>query len=125
VPVSGLTDATALSAGSAHTCALRADSLVFCWGANGFGQLGDGTTLSRPWPETVEFGAVPGAIAVTAGGFHTCALLDNGIPYCWGSNFTGQLGDGTTTDRHTPVKVPSFSLDDDLTIRETPPLSVD
>lgn len=103
VAVSGLTNVTALEAGAQNTCALLANGTVRCWGVNNFGQLGDGTTLSRSVPTTVS--GLSNVIAVAAGGSHTCALLVNGIARCWGVNGSGRLGDGTTVNRLTPVTV--------------------
>ena len=100
VEVSGLTGATALAAGEFFTCALRDDSTVWCWGANGFGQLGDGTTADSPVP--VQVAGLPDpddhpALALTAGNGHTCVLVDDlGEPaLCWGANTFGQLGHKT------------------------------
>jgi alpha-tubulin suppressor-like RCC1 family protein len=69
-----------------------------------FGQLGDGTTTDRATPVEVV-GLSPGAAAVTAGGNFTCALTRDGGVTCWGSNAGGQLGDGTTVDRRSPIAV--------------------
>jgi alpha-tubulin suppressor-like RCC1 family protein len=96
--------ATALAAGWSHTCALLADGRVQCWGNNSLGQLGDGTTTQRSTPTTVT-GLGGMATALAAGGEHTCALLEGGRVQCWGYNSAGQLGDGTTTSRSTPVTV--------------------
>lgn len=93
-----------ITAGSSHTCALTTDGKVYCWGYNRSGRLGDGTTTDRSLPAPVN--ALPdGVIAVEAGGSHTCALTADGKVYCWGDNYSGQLGDGTTTNRLTPVLV--------------------
>ncbi len=87
-----------------HTCAVTDAGAVRCWGNNEYGQLGDGTRSHRLTP--VQVGRMPGRItAVAAGGYHTCALTSAGGVLCWGSNATGQLGDGTTTDRNRPVDV--------------------
>ncbi len=102
--VVGLTNAAALSAGSDHTCALTNAGGVKCWGRNDFGQVGDGTTTHRPTPVGVT-GLGSGVAAVAAGGNHTCALTTAGGVKCWGRNNQGQLGDGTTIDRTTPVNV--------------------
>ncbi|MFL5492819.1 MAG: RCC1 domain-containing protein [Gemmatimonadales bacterium] len=88
------------SGGGDHTCGLAADS-VYCWGSNGRGQLGNGTTTPRKVPTLVA-----GDIAfsgVTVGGDHTCAWTAAHQAYCWGDNHAGQVGDGTTADRHQPV----------------------
>ncbi|MBX3313773.1 MAG: hypothetical protein KF906_05575 [Actinobacteria bacterium] len=102
--VTGLTGATAITAGGGgHSCALLTNGTAKCWGNNGSGQLGDGTTTNRLTPTTVT--GLTGATAITPGGGHSCALLTNGTAKCWGNNVDGQLGDGTTTNRLTPVTV--------------------
>jgi hypothetical protein len=95
----------AVAGGRFHTCALKGGQ-VYCWGRNGNGQLGDGTYTNRITPTLVADGAMgnSGVTAVAAGAFHTCAIK-SGALYCWGYNFYGQLGDGTTTDSSTPVAV--------------------
>jgi len=92
-----------LSSGGSHTCHVKDDATIRCWGGNFSGQLGDGTTTNRSTPVTV--GGFAGAVAVAAGSNHTCALLADGTARCWGSNGVGQLGDGTVTNRRTRVIV--------------------
>jgi alpha-tubulin suppressor-like RCC1 family protein len=95
-----------LAAGYIHTCALRRDASLACWGANTWGQLGDGTRTDRATPTSI---AAPGRIAALAAGTrHSCALMNDGSLACWGDNTYGQLGDGTTTARLTPVAVPGL-----------------
>ncbi|MEM1684389.1 MAG: hypothetical protein QXD60_01365, partial [Nanopusillaceae archaeon] len=89
--------------GEFHTCALLSNGSVACWGANGYGQLGDGTNTDRNTPVLVQ--NINNAVAISAGQSHTCALLSSGLVVCWGRNNYGQLGDGTNTDRNTPVLV--------------------
>ena len=91
-----------IAAGAYYTCALKGGQ-VYCWGANGNGQLGDGTTTDRTTPTLVADGAMgnSGVTAITASSaYHTCALK-GGKVYCWGRNSYGQLGDGT--DRKSVV----------------------
>ena len=97
--------ATAVSAGNNHNCAILNDKSVKCWGDNGSGQVGDGSTTTRKSPVAVGLGSNRTATAIHAKGNHTCAILDNGSLVCWGKNDVGQLGDGTTTNRNTPVEV--------------------
>jgi alpha-tubulin suppressor-like RCC1 family protein len=93
--------------GAYHTCALKSDSTVNCWGYNVYGQLGDGTTTQRLSPTSVP--GLTGVAALTAGSSHTCALKTDGTVRCWGNNGDGQLGDVTTTPRVSPTAVPSLT----------------
>ncbi|MCB0977911.1 MAG: hypothetical protein KDB02_10680 [Acidimicrobiales bacterium] len=97
------TGAVAISGGDTHTCALRQDASIVCWGSNFNGELGDGTETGSTTPVQVD-GLAP-ASAVSAGGGHTCAVLVDTTVRCWGDNREGQLGNGTTDDSATPVTV--------------------
>ena len=153
VAVFGLsTGVAAISAGSAHSCALMSSGGVKCWGSNTLGQLGDGTTTDALTPVDVVglppgitelstggdqtcalttagevwcwgfrllgngtsggsstpvavSGLTSGVTAISVGGQHACAVTGPGGVKCWGTNWAGQLGDGTTTERVTPVDV--------------------
>ncbi|MDQ8155205.1 MAG: hypothetical protein P3B98_11150, partial [Gemmatimonadota bacterium] len=109
-------DSTSLVSGGSHSCAivsvssnaLRPAGSVLCWGANGYGQLGDGFAISGIASSNVAVGvALPGITftSLTAGENHTCGVSSTGSAYCWGRNNSGQLGDGTSTDTSTPVLV--------------------
>jgi alpha-tubulin suppressor-like RCC1 family protein len=94
----------AVSAGGtrAHTCGVTTANVAYCWGSNGEGQLGDGTTTNRRRPVRVLGGLA--FRQVGAGGRHTCGVTPTNAAYCWGRNFYGQLGDGTTLLRTRPVR---------------------
>ena len=93
-----------IAAGESHTCAVTTAGDAYCWGYNGFGQFGDGTTTNRSTPVLVSGGQT--WASVTSGWFrHTCGVTTGGEAYCWGLNSDGQLGDGTGTNRSVPVKV--------------------
>lgn len=96
--------AVGVAAGNAHSCVLDDTGRVRCWGANHFGQLGDGTTHGRLSP--VEVVGLPAdVVAIDAQGDTTCALDAGGAVWCWGHNHHGQLGDGTTEPRNRPALV--------------------
>jgi alpha-tubulin suppressor-like RCC1 family protein len=99
-----LSDVAAIAAGTSHTCALTTAGAVHCWGNNSYGQLGDGSTTPRTTPVAVS-GLDSGVAAIAVGGTHSCALTTAGAVRCWGKNLVGQLGDGSTTYRTTPVDV--------------------
>ena len=93
-----------VDAGGSHACAQRSDHSLFCWGSNAFGQLGIGNTTNHSSP--VQVTALGTSVtSVSAGNLHTCATKSNGTVWCWGSNANGQLGNGGTTDRSSPVRV--------------------
>ena len=108
---------TAVTAGSNHVLALSVDGTVWTWGMNDHGQLGDDTLNDRGvvaavvvpnvWQgdKIVEYRPLDRVIATAAGPHHSLALLADGTVVAWGANDRGQLGDGTTDDRHTPVPV--------------------
>lgn len=105
VDVSGLASGVnSIAAGTAHVCALTSAGGVKCWGKNLYGQLGDGSITDRLTPADVS-GLTSGVSAIMAGGNHTCAITNVGSVKCWGYNAQGQLGDGTKTQRLTPVDV--------------------
>lgn len=102
-PLPSLENATALVAGSQHTCALRTDGSVWCWGGNSAGQLGEGTTSSLGLPVPVV-GRLR-ATTLAAGGDFTCALEEQGQLWCWGDDRRGQLSRGTTVFSPSPSEI--------------------
>jgi alpha-tubulin suppressor-like RCC1 family protein len=97
----------AVAIGGGHNCALTTEGGVKCWGSNAYGQLGDGSTTYQTAPVDVV-GLSSGVAEIAAGDYHTCALMTTGGIKCWGTNTHGALGDGTTTQRLTPVDVVGF-----------------
>jgi len=111
VDVAGLPERiVAVTAGKDHTCALTVLGAVKCWGSNEFGQLGNGSAADSSKPAEVE-GLSEGVSEISAGSSHTCALTRGGGMKCWGSNKYGQLGDGTSENRRTPVGVRGLTQD--------------
>lgn len=105
VAVTGLASGVAaVSAGVNETCAVTTSGGVKCWGWNGQGQLGDGTTVDSSTPVDVV-GLASGVARVAVGSSHACALTVAGAVKCWGAAGRGQLGNGTNTASSTPVDV--------------------
>lgn len=99
-----------ISAGTLTGCVLNATGGVKCWGFNNWGGVGDGTTTTDVRYSPVDVvGLSSGVVFVTESVYHSCALLASGGVKCWGYNDGGQLGDGTTTDRSSPVSVNGLS----------------
>jgi alpha-tubulin suppressor-like RCC1 family protein len=127
---------TSISAGGQHTCAI-ANNKAFCWGSNDNGELGTGNTLRTDVATLVanSYDSYYRILSLSAGGHTSCLQGYNGrrralFPYsttCWGNNHEGAVGDGTTTDRPTPVRVwsspfsqSSISVGDDHTCAVLP-----
>jgi len=99
--------ATGVSSYSATTCAVLDDGTVRCWGANTYGQVGDGTTVIRSTPQPVT--GLTGVTQVASGDGHSCARRSDGTVWCWGLNSNGQLGLGNQTSSSVPVAVPGLT----------------
>ncbi|WP_415835248.1 PKD domain-containing protein, partial [Corallococcus soli] len=94
-----------IAAGGAHSLIVRQDGTSAAWGHNGYGQLGDGTTVDRLLPVPVRVQGLTGATALSATAYHTLALKQDGTVWAWGYNDSGQLGDAADALRMTPTTV--------------------
>ncbi len=120
VSVRSITTLSQVSAGFSHSCAvsgertigtisLPGDGTIWCWGLNRSGQLGNRSQLDSSRP--VKVSGITTATQVSAGGDHSCALLENGEVKCWGWNFEGQLGNGTIISSSVPVQVSGIPVE--------------
>ena len=124
VDVIGLSSGVrAIAAGAAHSCALTSTGGVKCWGLNQHGELGNGTTFSTSVPVDVS-GLKSGVIGITAGGFQSCALLQDGGVKCWGSDASVQLGDDTITYHLKPASIDGFGAPKAVLAVASPSVSV-
>lgn len=96
-----------LAGGASQTCALAESGTVQCWGNNGSGQLGNGTTTTSTSPVAVS--GITDAVQIAAGREHSCAVLTGGTVQCWGRNISGELGNGTNSNSALPVSVLGIS----------------
>lgn len=96
---------TSISAGTSHTCALSGSGQAYCWGYDGDGALGNGSTFGGRIPQVVQQPAGVTFVQISSNYLHSCGLTSGGQAYCWGENGWGQLGDNSTTDRNAPVAV--------------------
>ncbi len=93
-----------------HTCGVDAAGTVFCWGRTGCDRYDaaerpPNDCVDRNWEDATRIGLVAPALSIAVGLHHSCALLQNHEVWCWGSNYYGQLGDGTRVDSEVPVRV--------------------
>lgn len=99
--VTSANDWLSISTGCHHTCGIKADTSLWCWGNNNSGQLGDGTWSNEKSPVSVSIGYSQ----VSGGNVHTCGIIPDGSLYCWGENENGQLGDGSGDNQNTPTQI--------------------
>ena len=108
-PLQTTTRAAVVVAGIYHSCAIGINSVAYCWGYNGYGQLGtaDLNTTNANVPTQVHAAGTYTWTSITAGAYHTCGISSNGgnIARCWGYNFGGSVGDNSTTTRYIPTAV--------------------
>ena len=107
VAVAGGTSFRSIRAGGRHTCGLTAGGRIYCWGDNGSGQIGDGTTSGRTRPTQVPDLSFTD---VAAGGSHSCGIASDGKAWCWGDGFSGQLGYGQLSNEASPVEVDAGAI---------------
>jgi alpha-tubulin suppressor-like RCC1 family protein len=108
--VSGLTEVTKIAAGFTHSLALKADGTLWAWGDNSVGELGDGTTRARDWPDRstpVKVSGLAGVTAIAGGDLLSLAVTGDGAVWAWGLN--AGIKDGMPTDASTPVQVSGLS----------------
>ena len=108
IAVPGVANATAIAAGTGFSCALLADQSAVCWGDDRDGEIGDGTVTTAPRAPAPVTG-LAGGRALVAQAQHACAILSDGSLVCWGSNTSGQIGDGTLVNRSQPTPVPGLT----------------
>lgn len=94
----------AISTGFFHTCGLAGDGTAHCWGHNGFGQFGDGTRTPRNETPTPAAGGLRFS-SFSSGTVHSCGVTETGAAYCWGWNYAGNLGNGSSQSTEVPVPV--------------------
>jgi alpha-tubulin suppressor-like RCC1 family protein len=100
--------AKAVAAGARHSCALLTDGTVTCWGEGSYGELGNGLRVDAPTPTPSAVRDLTKVTAIAAGEQYTCALVEDGSVWCWGTNSTGQLGDGTVMTTGVPAAVAGY-----------------
>lgn len=96
-----------VTTGTYHSCAMTSDAKIACWGYNAWGQLGNNSTTNSRIPVWIyQNGEIAGETAVDLGGGvnRGCAVVASGKSFCWGRNFDGQIGDGTTVNRQVPTE---------------------
>ena len=104
--------ATAISVGESTSCAILDNSSIVCWGDGDQGAIGDNGTQHRSSPTLVHgIGGTNPPVAISSGGNHHCALMENGSVMCWGLGSFGRLGDGGATNKLIPTYTMPFGND--------------
>ena len=107
--VGGITNWSQVAAGGLHSLGLTSTGILYAWGYNAQGRLGDNTTSTRSSPVTVISPFAPWT-RIAAGGSHSLGMTSIGVAYAWGLNNFGQIGDNTTSSRLSPVTVSNFGI---------------
>ncbi len=109
-----------IAAGQLHSCGIGSNNMLYCWGDNTYGQLGDSTQTQRLTPVATSQGSIPAGVtfdSIKAGYSHTCVLGSDSNIYCWGADDSAQLGDGAMTpSRSVPVTVPTGVIPTSVTL---------
>ena len=113
-----------------HTCVIKVEGSLWCWGKNDYGQLGNGTTFGSFYDLSTPEGMVQVDMdrdwqAIAVGPSHTCALKKEGSLWCWGRNTSGELGDGTTVTKGEPSPVSNFPSGSQIAMEQTRTCSID
>jgi alpha-tubulin suppressor-like RCC1 family protein len=101
-------DWASVSAGDAHTCGVRKNGKLYCWGDDYSGQIGDGDTNASPVTAPLRIGTFEDWGTVSAGHGHTCGARTNGKLYCWGDDSRGQIGDNDDVGATAPRRIGTF-----------------
>ena len=108
------------SAGN-HSCVIASDDKAYCWGHNGFGQLGNNNTVNSLTPVAVDTAGVLASKTIkqiASGGISSCVIASDDKAYCWGSNNFGQLGNGNLKNSSTPTPVSTTGVLAGKTIKQ-------
>jgi alpha-tubulin suppressor-like RCC1 family protein len=109
VQIGSSTNWSAVSCGYLHVIALETSGKIWTWGSNSFGQLGQNTAISANRSSPVQVGALTTWLKIVAGGYHCLATKTDGTLWAWGYNADGQLGQGNTAYKSSPVQVPGVA----------------
>ncbi|MDP9335114.1 MAG: DUF6531 domain-containing protein, partial [Actinomycetota bacterium] len=117
---------TAIATNGEHSLALRSDGTLWAWGYNQYGQVGNGSTHTTYVTTPTQVKNLTGIVSIAAGFRHSLAVRNDGTVWAWGQNgYYGELGDGTTTDRSTPVQVVGLSNGTQVAGGETNSVALD
>jgi alpha-tubulin suppressor-like RCC1 family protein len=111
VQVIGLSNNTLnVAAGASNACTLGNNGAVWCWGMNGWGQVGNGGATDTNFPTAQSVSTISGIDSLSSYYLHTCAMNPTGQVWCWGDNLNGRLGTGSTSPRVSNVPVAVVGL---------------